>query len=373
MASTLGERFYGSAARPLYAFVANLERHDLRSAIGAVSGGALTAAFRAAVMELAQQAGLAYNDVLRFLPTFELDAAVSATLAPYAAVAHDLSDESAWLRTFASECLGRVVEQQLGLDGLGIGTALDRLGQMILVNEPSAAALHELQTTLTVYDRVLLGCIERLDACPELASAFAREQGRRRAKRIVTGCAGAAAAIIVGAWAFGFADRSALAAAPAPPMAAAPHIAPLTDLSGRWIDATGAAFNATVSGDQVLFHAADPSTFPREGREPGALRFALRRSGTDEALYAVEDRVHPVPPKGTEYDLKRGFPASCREVWRDVGGMPLRARRSDDRLLVELVKLDSAPAQLQSSKGRVVSCGNSATGRAVRVELVLTR
>ncbi len=87
--------------------------------------------------------------------------------------------------------------------------------------------------------------------------------------------------------------------------------------------ATAASSRRVISGSDLEFRVKKPDHFKGQGYEVGEARFVLRATA-EPGVFAVEDRIRPVPPTGKTYDARaRG---TCQEVWTQAGGEPLRAR-----------------------------------------------
>ena len=149
------------------------------------------------------------------------------------------------------------------------------------------------------------------------------------------------------------APPSAPAPAPSPTPPPAPAN-PLAALVGPWIG-NGRDLEAVLSGDELEFRVTDPGQFESQGYEKGEARFALRQIPGETRVFAVEDRVRPVPPaKGYDLAKARG---TCLEVWTDADKQPLRATFDGSRLTVEFAKIEPTEANFTiTAKGLVTSC-----------------
>jgi serine/threonine-protein kinase len=144
---------------------------------------------------------------------------------------------------------------------------------------------------------------------------------------------------------------------------------PIEALAGAWVG-NGRELEAVVVGGDLEFRVKRPDHFPRQGYEAGDARFVLRPTA-DPAVYAVEDRIRPVPPTGKAYDARaRG---TCQEVWAAAGSDPLRARYDGTRLSVEFAKIEPGPSNFITEGNRVTSCVALRDLRAVKVVSILTR
>jgi serine/threonine-protein kinase len=140
------------------------------------------------------------------------------------------------------------------------------------------------------------------------------------------------------------------APSPTPPPAPAN---PLAALTGAWVG-NGRDLEAVLSGDELEFRVVDPAQFETQGYEKGEARFALRQIPGEARVFAVEDRVRPVPP-GKGYDLAKAR-GTCLEVWTEADKQPLRATFDGTRLTVEFAKIEPTEANFTVSKGLVTSC-----------------
>ena len=148
------------------------------------------------------------------------------------------------------------------------------------------------------------------------------------------------------------APPSAPAPAPSPTPPPAPAN-PLQALTGPWIG-NGRDLEAVLSGDELEFRVTDPVQFEAQGYEKGEARFALRQIPGEARVFAVEDRVRPVPP-GKGYDLAKAR-GTCLEIWTEANKQPLRATFDGTRLTVEFAKIEPTEANFTVSKGKVTSC-----------------
>jgi len=148
------------------------------------------------------------------------------------------------------------------------------------------------------------------------------------------------------------APPSAPAPAPSPTPPPAPAN-PLQALTGPWIG-NGRDLEAVLSGDELEFRVTDPAQFEAQGYEKGEARFALRQIPGEARVFAVEDRVRPVPP-GKGYDLAKAR-GTCLEIWTEANKQPLRATFDGTRLTVEFAKIEPTDANFTVSKGKVTSC-----------------
>jgi len=165
------------------------------------------------------------------------------------------------------------------------------------------------------------------------------------------------------------APRSAASAGASGSASASRAPAGLEALAGVWVG-NGRELEAVMAGTDLEFRVKKPEQFAHQGYAAGEARFALRAAG-DAGVYAVEDRIRPMPPVGKVYDARaRG---TCQEVWTAVGGDPLRARFDGARLSVEFAKIEPGPANFTSHGARVTSCVGLRDLRASKVVSVLTR
>jgi serine/threonine-protein kinase len=138
--------------------------------------------------------------------------------------------------------------------------------------------------------------------------------------------------------------------APAPPPPPAKHGIEL--LEGTW-SVNGKELDAVLVGDVLEFRVHTPSEFEPQGYLAGEARFTLRDTAEPD-VFAVEDRIRPIPPVG-----KRYTPASrntCQESWTTAGGAPLRARGDAKRLTVDLAKIEPSNDNFTVSGSSVTEC-----------------
>jgi eukaryotic-like serine/threonine-protein kinase len=161
------------------------------------------------------------------------------------------------------------------------------------------------------------------------------------------------------------ATASASAVASAPPTPAS-ELAPL---AGAWVG-NGRELDAVLVGNDLEFRVKKAEQFAPQGYAVGEARFVLRPT-SDARVFAVEDRIRPVPPTGKSYDPRaRG---TCQEVWTGAGSEPLRARFDGTRLSVEFAKIEPGPMNFTVLGARVTSCVGLHALKASKVVSVLTR
>lgn len=136
-------------------------------------------------------------------------------------------------------------------------------------------------------------------------------------------------------------------AAPAPPAKAGIEL-----LEGAWI-VNGKDLDAVLVGDVLEFRVRTPSQFERQGYLAGEARFTLRDTEEPE-VYAVEDRIRPIPPLGKAYTAAARN--TCQESWTSAGGAPLRARGDAKRLSVDLAKVEPSIENFTMSGSSVTEC-----------------
>ncbi|MFT3768856.1 MAG: protein kinase [Minicystis sp.] len=165
------------------------------------------------------------------------------------------------------------------------------------------------------------------------------------------------------------ASASARPSASAPGSASAPKASGLAALVGSWVG-NGRELDAVMAGNDLEFRVKKPDQFAQQGYEAGEARFVLRPIG-EANVFAVEDRIRPVPPVGKTYDARsRG---TCQEIWASVGNEPLRARWDGTRLTVEFAKIEPGPANFTTAGAKVTSCVGLRDLKASKVVSVLTR
>jgi serine/threonine-protein kinase len=139
-------------------------------------------------------------------------------------------------------------------------------------------------------------------------------------------------------------------AAPAPPLP--PAKTGIELLEGAWI-VNGKDLDAVLVGDVLEFRVRTPSQFERQGYLAGEARFTLRDTEEPE-VYAVEDRIRPIPPVGKTYTAAARN--TCQESWTSAGGAPLRARGDAKRLSVDLAKVEPSNENFTTSGSSVTEC-----------------
>src|SRR5262249_21072444 len=97
---------------------------------------------------------------------------------------------------------------------------------------------------------------------------------------------------------------------------------PLEPLARAW-GAHGQGLDPVRAGDVRERRVRTAAQFAPQNYEAGEARFAPRAS-PEPGVFAVEDRIRPIPPKGKTYDPRSRN--TCQEVWTTAGGEPLRAR-----------------------------------------------
>jgi hypothetical protein len=132
------------------------------------------------------------------------------------------------------------------------------------------------------------------------------------------------------------------------------------------------AYDAVVVGETVELRIRDPELLTGEGYTAGEPVFVLRPIAAEPHGFQVEARMRPAAPKPYVYDHARSA-ASCVASWTHVGGKPLQAEQAIDRLVVQTVKIEPAPAAFVHEGLRVVGCTGLAEARAVEAETVLGR
>ena len=156
-------------------------------------------------------------------------------------------------------------------------------------------------------------------------------------------------------------------AAPEPPPPPAKQGIEL--LEGSW-RVNGKELDAVLVGDVLEFRVHTPSEFETQGYTAGEARFTLRDTAEPD-VFAVEDRIRPIPPVGKSYT-----PASrntCQESWTTAGGAPLRARGDAKRLTVDLAKIEPSTENFTMSGSSVTECRGLRALAVARVVNTLSR
>ncbi len=146
---------------------------------------------------------------------------------------------------------------------------------------------------------------------------------------------------------------------------------PLLSLTGVWVG-NGREMEAMMSGDELEFRVLNPAQFEAQGYEKGEARFALRALEGQNQVFAVEDRIRPVPPQGLSYDIEKAR-GTCLEVWTQAGKQPLRATYDGTRLTVEFAKIEPTRGNFTIQKDKVTSCIGLRKLAAAKVISTLTR
>ena len=118
------------------------------------------------------------------------------------------------------------------------------------------------------------------------------------------------------------------------------------------------------------FRVHTPAEFEPQGYTAGEARFTLRDTAEPD-VFAVEDRIRPIPPIGKSYT-----PASrntCQESWTTAGGAPLRARGDAKRLTVDLAKIEPSTDNFTMSGSSVTECRGLRALAVARVVNTLSR
>lgn len=140
-------------------------------------------------------------------------------------------------------------------------------------------------------------------------------------------------------------------------------------LEGLWV-VNGKDLDAVLVGDVLEFRVRTPAQFEPQGYAAGEARFTLRDTEEPD-VFAVEDRIRPIPPVGKAYT-----PASrntCQESWTTAGGAPLRARGDAKRLTVDLAKIEPSNDNFTLSGASVTECRGLRALAVARVVNTLSR
>ncbi len=146
---------------------------------------------------------------------------------------------------------------------------------------------------------------------------------------------------------------------------------PLAAVAGEWASDTGRLLRAVVVGNKIEFQVVDASQFAGQGYRDDEPRFVLHPL-PEPNQFLVEDRIRPLPPTGTPYDIAQAHP-TCMAVWRDAGGDPLRASLTGDRLDVDFAKIEPTARNYVIAGGKVISCRGLEALEAKRLPQVLRR
>ena len=155
----------------------------------------------------------------------------------------------------------------------------------------------------------------------------------------------------------------------APPPPPPPAKQGIELLEGAW-NVNGKDLDAVLVGDVLEFRVRTPAQFEAQGYAAGEARFTLRDTAEPD-VFAVEDRIRPIPPIGKSYT-----PASrntCQESWMTAGGAPLRARGDAKRLTVDLAKIEPSTDNFTMSGSSVTECRGLRALAVARVVNTLSR
>jgi eukaryotic-like serine/threonine-protein kinase len=205
---------------------------------------------------------------------------------------------------------------------------------------------------------------------------------RRSAVPFLAVAAVVAAGGVGGALALGKSDsagapsaQESVAVAPSlPPSASVPSApgGPLAPLLGVWKSDSGRVYDAVLVGAVVELRLRDASQLAGQGYEDGEARFVLSAIPNEAATFNVEDRVRPLPPERTSYDLSVARP-TCLVTWTEVAGKPLRATLEGDRLRMNLVVFKADKPNFVLRDNRVLRCEGLPRASVSETTSVLTR
>lgn len=147
---------------------------------------------------------------------------------------------------------------------------------------------------------------------------------------------------------------------------------PPARLAGVWKSDSGRIYDVVWTEGAFEFRIRDITQFPEQGYEVGEPRFLLRPIPDEVDVFFVEDRIRPYAPEGSSYDPARSR-MSCRTVWTEIQGRPLRAELDGDRLRVRMVKLEPTPAMFEREGARVVGCKGLSDAHASEIDSTLLR
>ncbi len=204
----------------------------------------------------------------------------------------------------------------------------------------------------------------------------------RRGLGIAVGVLGLVALVAIGAIGVRWFGGGAPGDAPATGGSAAPTASPSTShppapeeglaaLAGRWVSDSERHYEAVFTrGGDLEFRVRFPTEFEGQNYIEGEPRFTLRE-GKSAGIYAVEDKIRPVPPVGFTYEpSSRG---TCQEDWTEIGGQPLVARWDGSRLRVDLAKVTPDAGMFQRSGAKIVGCNKIGKSSASKIESSLHR
>ncbi len=140
-------------------------------------------------------------------------------------------------------------------------------------------------------------------------------------------------------------------------------------LAGLW-SSNGHDFEAVVVGSELEFRVKHPEQLGGQNYEANEARFVLKPT-SDPVIFAVEDRLRPLPPVGRTFEAKAR--ASCLEILSQAGGEPLRARYDGSRLSVDLAKVEPTASNFVLEGMKVTGCSGLRALKSAKTVSVLTR
>lgn len=283
------------------------------------------------------------------------------------------SDWAATLEGLAGFGLDLLLESNLGLGGMGIGRALSSVAGGKARETRTGEALVRLATKLNAFEALVEKSAAQLDVDPVLAAALSKKNdvGWGCLLFFLLGCAAVLGALgYLGwrGWKWAFSSN-----VPAPtgsvtaPTSPPPRTSPLV---GNWTTSSGQSLRAFELDDAVEFDITYTGAWADQGFAEGEMRFRLRRVGDAQDVFTVEDKTRPTPSKGVSFAAEAA--ESCHVIRSTVGGIPLRARLTGDRLIVESVRSTLPSSALRWRSGAVIGCDMERAAEA-KVETTLNR
>ncbi len=150
---------------------------------------------------------------------------------------------------------------------------------------------------------------------------------------------------------------------------------PLAALEGRWRSVeSGSVLEAVPSFEALEFRVVRPEQFRPQDYRADEVRFVLHPLPGQSRTFAVEDRIRPKPPAGYSFESAQAR-TTCKAVWREAAGKPLRAHLEGERLSVDFAKIEPTNENfdvLEPSR-TVLGCRGLEKLPAQRLPVVLER
>jgi eukaryotic-like serine/threonine-protein kinase len=155
------------------------------------------------------------------------------------------------------------------------------------------------------------------------------------------------------------------------PSTAAPQSA-LAELAGAWKSDSGRLYDAALAGDGLEIRIREPGTLAAQGYVEGETRFVLRAIPGKGDVFALEDRLRPLPPAGFQLDPDRSR-EPCLVTYTSLAGKPLEARLEGGKLRAQTVRIEPVAKNFALEGKRVVGCKDLEGARTSIIESNFTR